>query len=529
MRGFAGTGALMRLILRRDRAVLPLWILVLAALPIAVASSFAELYPTAELRESFARGISANPAVLAMIGPLYGSRLGELVAWRMGTPGRIMIALAVLFTLIRHTRAEEEAGRRELLGATVVGRQAPLAAAVLVTFGAVLLVGVLAALGLIAYGLPAGGSWAYGLSLTGAGWIFATIAAIAAQLTEGARAARGLAGAAVGLSYLLRAAGDADQGLQWLAFLSPYGWLQQLRPYTDDRWWILLLAVGAAVVLLVVAFILAGRRDLGSGLLPSRLGPPTAASGLRTPLALAWRLQRGSLAGWIVGTVLIGLVIGAVAHTVTDQLLASPALHDLFARAGGISPGDLFFTFGLGLLAQVVAGYTIAAALRLQREELDMRVDPVLATSVSRLGWAASHVLVAALGTAVLLVGFGLAAGLTYGLSAGAVSREAPRVLVAALAYVPAVWLLGGVAVALWGMAPRLASVSWAVLVACLVLELLGELQAVGQPLRNLSPFTHVPHVLTGDASVVPVAGLLAMTVLLTTTGLLRFRQRDVG
>jgi ABC-2 type transport system permease protein len=147
-----------------------------------------------------------------------------------------MIGLAALFTVIRHTRAEEEAGRRELLGATVVGRQAPLAAAVLVTFGASLLAGVLAALGLMAYGLPAGGSWAYGLSLTGAGWIFAAIAAIAAQLTEGARSARGLAGGALGLSYLLRAVGDADQGLQWLTFLSPYGWLQQLRPYTDDHW-----------------------------------------------------------------------------------------------------------------------------------------------------------------------------------------------------------------------------------------------------------------------------------------------------
>jgi ABC-2 type transport system permease protein len=289
------------------------------------------------------------------------------------------------------------------------------------------------------------------------------------------------------------------------------------------------VVLGAAVALLVVAFVLAARRDLGTGVLPPRLGPPTAAPGLRTPLALAWRLQRGSLQGWITGTVLVGLVIGAVAHTVTDQLLASPALRDRFARAGGISPGDLFFTFGLGLLGQVVAGYTIAAALRLHREELDMRVDPVLATSVSRLGWAASHVLVAALGTALLLVGFGLAAGLTYGLSAGTVSREAPRVLGATLAYLPAVWLLGGVAVALWGIAPRLAPVSWAVLVACLVLELLGELRAVGQPLRNLSPFTHVPRVLTGDSSLVPLAGLLAMTALLTTTGLLRFRQRDVG
>jgi len=509
MTAFAGTSALMRLILRRDRVALPLWILLLAALPVAVASSIAELYPTTELRQGFAASMVSNPAVIALIGPLHGSTLGELVAWRMGAAGRVMLGLAALFTVIRHTRAEEEAGRRELLGATVVGREAPLAAAVLVTFGATLLVGALATLWLIAYGLPADGSVVYGLSLAAAGWVFAAIAAIAAQLTEGAGAARGIAGVVLGLSYMLRAVGDADAGLAWIAWLSPHGWIERTRPYSENSWGMFMPVLMAVIGLLAAAFILAARRDLSAGLLPPRLGPATAAPGLRTPLALAWRLQRGSLQSWSIGIVGIGLVIGNIAQTVTDQLLASPLLRELFAQVGAVTPGDIFFTLGLAIVGQVAALYTIGATLQLHSEELNMRADAILSTSVSRLRWAGSHLLVVAFGAALLLVGFGLAAGASYGLSSGHVTREAPRVLGAALAYLPAVWLFGAVAVALWGVVPRFARLSWVVLVACLVIELLGELQQGGQALNNLSPFTHVPSVLTGDASLAPIAGLL--------------------
>ena len=48
-----------------------------------------------------------------------------------------------IFTVIRRTRADEETGRTELLASAVVGRAAPLAAAVTVAIGASLAIGVL--------------------------------------------------------------------------------------------------------------------------------------------------------------------------------------------------------------------------------------------------------------------------------------------------------------------------------------------------------------------------------------------------
>ena len=119
--------------------------------------------------------------------------LGGLTAWKIGVTEFILVALMSLLTVVRHTRTEEETGRLELVGATVVGRYAPLTAALVTAGLANLAIVVLVALGLIGAGLPAAGSVAFGLAIGLVGLLFAAVAAVAAQLTEGARAATGIA------------------------------------------------------------------------------------------------------------------------------------------------------------------------------------------------------------------------------------------------------------------------------------------------------------------------------------------------
>jgi ABC-2 type transport system permease protein len=143
---------------------------------------------------------------------------------------------------------------------------------------------------------------ALGLQFAAAGFMFAAVGAVTAQLTTGAGGARGIAVGVLGAAFLLRVAGDvsgqAGGGLSWL---SPIGWAHRIRPYGGERWWVLALPVALAVLLVVVAVALSARRDVGAGLLPPRSGP-AAAPGLRSPLALAWRLHRGLLAGWTAAT-----------------------------------------------------------------------------------------------------------------------------------------------------------------------------------------------------------------------------------
>ncbi|MBM0258866.1 ABC transporter permease, partial [Micromonospora sp. 4G55] len=241
MSTLTGTRHLVRLILRRDRVLLPLWVLVLAVLPMTYAASFFELFPTAADRAAYATGTATNPSIVALLGPVYGDSVGALTAQRGGFL-TLIVGLVSLLTVIRHTRTEEEAGRRELLGATVLGRYAGLTAALTVTCAANLLLGLLTAAGLTATGLPAAGSLSYGLSTALVGVVFATVGGLAAQLTETAGGARGIAVGVLGLAFALRLAGDTAER-DWPSWLSPLGWAPRIRAYEGERWWVLALPV----------------------------------------------------------------------------------------------------------------------------------------------------------------------------------------------------------------------------------------------------------------------------------------------
>jgi ABC-2 type transport system permease protein len=522
-----GTSKLVRLILRRDRFLLPLWIVVLAVLPMTYAASIAELYPTAADRQAFAAGSASDPSYIALLGPLFGSSLGALTAQRSGMLF-LFVGLISLLTVIRHTRTEEEAGRRELLGATTLGRQAGLTAALVVSCAANLLLGLLVALGLVGQDLPAGGAVAFGLALAFCGCVFAMVGAVAAQLTESAGGARGFGLSVLGLAFVLRMAGDAGEGnvLHWL---SPIGWGQHIRAFAGERWWVLLLSVGLAGVLAAVAYPLSAHRDLGAGILPARLGPADAGAALRSPLALAWRLHRTTLFAWTAGLAVLGVVLGGTVDYAQNAAEDSKQVSDIMDRLGGSGAfADIYISGVMGLVALAAAGYAIQAALKMRAEEASLRGEPVLATAVTRSGWTASHVAFAALGPAFGLAVAGVAAGLTYGLSVDDVAGQLPRVVGAALVQLPAVWVLGALAVGLFGLLPRLAPAAWAALAVCVLLGQLGAVLELSQWALDVSPFTHIPKVPGGTLTVAPLVWLVGIAAAFAVAGFAGFRRRDV-
>ena len=271
--------------------MIPLWLLAIVALVAATASSFTDLYPTVASRLLFAGSIEANSGLIALTGrPFDLSTIGGMTAWRVAGSGGLFAGIMSLLLVVRHTRAEEESNRLELLGSGVVGRYAPLTAGLLTALMANLALAVLVALSLIGMGQAAAGSIALGLGYAACGTVFGAAAAVSAQLTESARAANGITSALLGAAYLLRAVGDSA-GPGWLSWLSPIGWAQQVRAFAGERWWVLVLALGVAGTLGALGYRLAGRRDLGEGVLPARPGPARGAGWLRSPFALAWRLQ----------------------------------------------------------------------------------------------------------------------------------------------------------------------------------------------------------------------------------------------
>jgi ABC-2 type transport system permease protein len=523
---FAGTLGMLRLYLRRDRVVLPLWVLLLS-LPLATVyvGSIEKVYPDQAARAGFAASIMASPAQRALYGQIYNDSLGATGIWKAGM-FHLLIAVAVILTVIRHTRADEETGRAELIDSTAVGRYASLSAALLLSFGASVITGAVGAAGLLTTSVPPSGSLAFGAALACSGLVFTAVAAVAAQLSSSARFARGAAFAVLATAFTLRAVGDAGSGT--LSWLSPLGWSLQVRPYAGDRWWVLLLHLATTMLLTALAYRLLAGRDVGAGLIAERPGPATASPMLRGALGLAWRLDRGALLLWTVGLCLYGLLIGSVVHGIGDELGGGTA-QDIVERMGGTGALEqAFVAVAFCMLGMMAAAFAISLTLRPHQEEAGQRAETVLSGAVGRSRWLAGHLAIALIGSAVAMLIAGAAAGLTYGVAAHDIGGKLSMVVATAAVQLPAVWLSAAVTVALFGLAPRFSPVAWGVLVGFVALYLIGSLSGFPQWLLDLEPFAHIPRVTGGAFTPVPLLWLLAIDAALIALGMAAFRRRDV-
>ena len=522
-----GTGTLLRLALRRDRVLLTSWVVGLAATAGFSAAATVDLYPTEEQRVAAAETINASAAVVALYGRIYDpTSLGAVSMIKLTALGAAIVGVVMLFVAIRHTRGEEEPGRLELLSGGRLGRLAPLTSTLVLITGASIVLALLTALANTAAGLPFAGSLAFGLGWGMCALVYGAVGAVTAQMAGTARAARGLGLVVLAITYALRAVGDlAEPGPSFLSWLSPIGWNQQLRAYSGERWWVLLLPLLATVALMAAAYALRSRRDLGGSLRAERPGPATGR--LATVGGLAWRLQAKVLLAWSVAFVLFGLVLGSLASSV-DKLLTSPAMKEFFEKIGGTAGlVDVFLGAEIAIIAAIAAAYGISAADRLRAEEVDGHAEPVLATRATRLRWAWSHYGIALVGSGVLM----LLAGLSIGIGASAALgdwSQLGRIVLAALAQLPAVWVVTSLVLLAFGWAPRLTVAVWGLLAAFVVVGEFGPLWHLPEWVMDLSPLRHAPTLPVSSDGLLPVLLLLAAAVVISALGLLGWRRRDL-
>jgi ABC-2 type transport system permease protein len=380
-----------------------------------------------------------------------------------------------------------------------------------------------AATGLDPAGTGITGSLIIGASVTGIGLVGLGVGSVAGQLTSTSRGANALGSVVLGVFYVLRMVGDLGDGR--LTWASPIGWGQQMQPWGANRWWPFTLLLGLTGVLLAVAAWLEARRDLGAGLMPERPGPAAAPARYSTPLGLALRLQRGPILGWSATIVLCALLFGSVVQAMTDLL--ADAGSTATAMIGGTGVKALLSLLVM-MIAMLTTVFALQSATSLRADEASGIVEPQLASALSRTRWAVQRLLIPAFGTAVLLLVGGACMGAGYG-SLINDPGQTIRLALAALAYWPAVMVLLGVAVALFGWLPRLAiPLTWGVLAAMWFVVLIGDALHLPGWLLNLLPLSATPH-----QPLVPLtwAPLVVMTLVaggLIWTGLGRFARRDV-
>jgi ABC-2 type transport system permease protein len=525
---YAGTATLARLVLRRDRVRLPVWLLGLGGVIAASAAAVPPIYDTPAEVAGYARTVGASPVSFLMSGRQAGlDTIGGIVANEISQVAQLGICLMVMFLVVRHTRAEEESGRAELLRATVLGRHAATLAGLLHAAAATVVVGLVTSGSMLAVGLDPLGSWTYGAGLVLLGLCFAAASLVAAQLSTSARGALGLTGAAVAAAYLVRGVGAVrDDALVWL---SPFGWAQRMDAFGRERWWPALLLLALTAALLGLAAWLTVHRDFGAGVLPARLGPPRAPHRLGTPVGLVLRLQRGLLLGWAGGTAALGVLYGAVLPTVPDLVASNPDLAVVFGASADAQDALVlaFLQYVFVFMAVVATGYAVSAVLRLRAEEESGRLEVVLATQVRRSAVVGATVLVTAGGVLLVLVATGAGLALGEGLVEGTWAFGAR--IADQLSYAPGVLLVAAAAVALTCTLPRWSLLAWVGVAVVVLQALLGQTLRLPDGVQALSPFWHLPAVPVEALDLTPALVELAVAACLVVLAGAGFRRRDLA
>jgi ABC-2 type transport system permease protein len=524
-----GTGTLFRHLLRRDRLQVALWILI----PLFFAYATAISAMGYQDIQTFVSELTENPLITSILGNIMASSIGGVVVWRATGQIVIIFGAIMMLSVIRYTRSEEESGRSELIRAYVTGPRSDLTAALLLTCSQSLLAGLLVALALLALAEPLAGSVLFGLTITMTGFIHAGVGAIVSQFTADASKTKAFAFAFLIAEVFFLIINNMQGQYSGWAWSTPMAWSRLTQPYYADNFLPLLLMLLAFVALISIAYALMSRRDFGAGILPEKGGRATASPSLRSPLALAWRLQRGSALGMLAAVLLIGGAVGGMAQSISE----TAGIGDLLGGIGGINWMETigtrysFLAIFIYILTLALVLYGMTSIARLQREEFAYRAELVLAKPVSRSRWMVSSLIVSLLCAAVFMAAMGLSSGLTFGLIDGDVFGSLKDILLMSLSKIPVLWCFMGISALIYGFWPRATTViSICVWVLFIAIELLWEGQFINWTVMQLSPLAYAHYTIPiQQLSVLPLIVLVLIAATLSTMGVTAFTKRSVG
>jgi len=526
---WTGTRELIRLFLRLDRVRIAIWALSFGLLVAGSIASFEATYTTPESLQARA-SLMKNPSVVMMTGPAFGLdhyTFGAMVANELSLWLFLAAAIMSIQIVVRHTRAEEESGRLEVVRALPVGRFAPAVAAIATVALANIAVGAATTVALVATGMEAPSSIAIGVAVALTGLVFGAVGAVTAQVTEHGRSAMSMAFGVLAIAFLVRGLGDVinAQG-SWLSWLSPLAWGQQTRLYVDLRWWPLAVTAGAVILLLALTVRLAQRRDLGAGLRAPAPGPAEASPPLLSPIGLANRLLWNVFLGWTIGMMFFGVAFGTLANSLGDVVDDLPQLGDWIQ----IDLASLEQSFAAAMLSFLVIApmaVAVAGVLRLRSEEAAGRVEAILVTGSPRSSLLGGWTLVVAVQAVAMLLLIGLSVGVGVMIGTGDAHWIGDLVL-ASVAYIPAVLLVTALAIALYGLRPRQSTLAWVLVIWVTIVLYLGELLGLPDWAMALSPLHQTPLLPGAEVDATPLVVMSLAAVVLAAVGFVGLRRRDV-
>ena len=533
---------LLRQRIRRDRVTVTIWVASTGFLALVSAIGVAREYGTDADREAIMRLAVANPTILLLRGLPQGAGLDQFIFFQIFTYLALMAGLMSTFLAVRHSRAEEESGRAELVASTPAARLTPTTATLVHGVLANLALAALVGLAFIAAGLDPVGSLLTGAAAGATGVAFLGVGLLAAQFFRSPRAANSVSVTVVLGTFLLRGIGDAlgtpaADGLHltsaWPSWLSPIGWGQHVDAFGTNTPLPLLLHAALAVATIGAVYALQSRRDSGASLLAERPGRLTARGMLSSSLGLAWRLQWPSVICWAIGGAACGLFAGSLSTLVTQAASSTPALGEtLTSIAGaGTSLDQALITVMLSIAGVLAAAAAIQAVIRLRQEEAGGTAELVLTAPLSRVRWFADYLLVGTAAIVAVLLSAGVVGALAV-VGTGSDSSLVGDVLGAAAAQLPAALVFLGVLALIFTIAPAwTAGLGWGALGALFFIGVFGPLLGLSEQVTKISPFANTPVPFGDDVDWTGgiVMAVIAALAIAAALALMRRRELRVG
>ncbi|QQK75425.1 ABC transporter permease [Salicibibacter cibarius] len=526
---FKKTGSLFRFMLRRDRLRIPLWLIGITFFTLIVPIAFVDLYASQHERDGLAETM-ANPAVTAMVGPgdLENYTIGAMTSHQMLLFTAVVVGLMSIWLVARHTRADEEDGRIEMIRSLPIGRVSNLNATLLVLCVTHVILALITGFGLYALGIESmglEGSLLYGALLGGIGIFFAGVTVVFAQLSESSRGTIGFSIAVLLIAYLVRAVGDV--GNETLSWISPFGWVTQTEVYANNHWEPLALMVGVAIVLGVLANYLNAIRDLEAGFFPARPGRKKASAFLQSPIGLAVKLQCTGMIAWAIGMLVMGVAYGSVLGDLEAFFEGNEMMEQMLVAEEGYTLTEQFIPSLMVVMALLATVPPVMAMLKLYGEEKKNRIDHLLGRAVSCTRLMGSYLIIS------VVNGFVMLSLTAIGLwSAGATVMEEGldfgTIYGAALVYYPAMLVMIGLAVLFIGVLPKLGSVIWLYVFYTFIVLYLGGLLDFPDWVGHLSPYGYIPELPVDEMEWVPISILVIIAVILMIAGFIGYHKRDI-
>lgn len=490
---------------------------------------FRQAYPDAAARQKLLQ-LSTSAAVRMIQGvPGAVDTAGGFAVWDGGWMLMLIAGCWALLTATRLTRGEEDCGRAELvLSRPLTARQA--LGANLGTLGAASGgIALAAAAPLVVLGEPVPGSLLWGAGLGAFAAVSAALGALVGQLVEPRRRANATGLGLLAAAFLLRVVANSADSRAWLSALTPFGWVERLRAFSEDRWpWLLALAA-AAVLLGGCAMAVRARRDTAAALLRPAERRSSRLHLLGSATGFGWRLTSGALLAWSLTLALVSFVFGLMTSALIDfieddetyrRMLESMGLDMAVPAAGYMSYIALF----MALPFAAFLGWRVGAV---RQEEAQGRLDELLVRGVVRWRWLSvttAHAFLA--GTLlVLLAGAGLWAGAQL-VEAPVSAQQVAEPMAGTL---PVVALFTGIAVLAFGVAPRL-TVALPVTLAVLgyLLDTFGSMLDWPPSVLGLSPFHHLARLPGQPMTLTAVLVVSGIGAAAATVGVVAFSRRDL-